>query len=159
MTPDIPLNYYEGEDRRTSGTCQAHEAQAEHIQTLALSVRGLVVTIKIWGSVALLVMGLTSFLANRSINLIGNFLSRVEAVETKQAAGDTQIAVNTHRLNILEEWRYDHIMDDKARDERIRQAHEREAETSRRTSKNERELSANARRWGIVNEKLINTNK
>lgn len=126
---------YNGEERRgagCNGTCgEPHEAQTKNIKDLGKHIEALTIsnteptsTWRAWGKMLgflfLIMMAVTGFSVRGSISLITSFLSRVESVETKQAEAGKQIAVNTQRLDVLETWRYDHIMEDRDRDAKVK---------------------------------------
>ena len=141
-------------------TCSAHDKQVEHIEVLTLSVNGLVLTAKFWGKILSILFTLTiamsAFSIRSSISLVSDFLVRIESIENKMAEWNKQISINTTRLNTLEEWRYDHIMEDRNRDEKIRSEGYRSDANRRKIELNE---SGNAKRWGVVNKHVINTDK
>ena len=151
---------YRGEERRCIETCAAHDKQVEHIESLTLSVNGLVITAKFWGKILsvlfIITMAISGFSVRSSLSLVSTFLTRIESIENKMAEWNRQITINTTRLNTLEEWRYDHIMEDRNRDEKIRLGGYRSDANRRKIEVNE---SGNAKRWGVVNKHVINTDK
>ena len=135
-----------GHNRRCADTCASHETQVSHIQALEISVVRLITTVKNWGSIfsvlVIVTMGISGFLSNKSIDLISTFLIRIENLEIKVTDNNRQIIVNTDRLDSLESWRERHTEEDKKSEIKVSN-HDRKDE----------------RRWGIINKKVINTDK